>query len=75
MALLDLSNRERVLQALRTLVDEGVTPIFTTHDPNAAALVADYVVLLRQGQVAAANLNAENLSIMARPWKCRDDWW
>lgn len=59
---LDLSNRGRVLQVLRALTREGVTVVFTTHDPNAAAEVADYVVLLRAGQTLAAGPTAQALT-------------
>ena len=59
---LDLSNRRRVLGVVRALVDEGVTAVMTTHDPNAAAAVADHVVLLREGQLVAAGPAAEVLN-------------
>ena len=51
---LDLGNQERILRLMRRLSDDGVTLVLTTHDPNAAAAVADHVVLMRQGQVFAA---------------------
>jgi iron complex transport system ATP-binding protein len=51
---LDIGNTRRVLQVLRMLRDNGQTVVFTTHDPNSAAAVADQVVLLRKGQVLAA---------------------
>ena len=49
------------------LAKSGVTIIFTTHDPNLVAAMADYVVLLRQGVLLAAGpmastLTAEHLS-------------
>jgi iron complex transport system ATP-binding protein len=50
---LDLSNKERVLQLVRRLADDGVTVVFTTHEPNLSA-VADYLVLMRDGQTLAA---------------------
>jgi iron complex transport system ATP-binding protein len=64
---LDLGNRDRILGMLRALADDGVTIIFTTHDPNLVAATADYVVLMRQGGLLAAGprattLTAENLS-------------
>jgi len=64
---LDLSNKRRILGLTRDLAGEGVTVILTTHDPNAAAAVADQVVLMRRGGTVAAGpaattLNAENLS-------------
>jgi len=64
---LDLSNRDRVLNVLRAQAREGVTVIFTTHDPNLAATIADYVILMRRGTLLAAGtlettLTAENLT-------------
>lgn len=47
---LDLRNQRQVLNLMRALRDTGVTVIFTTHDPNAAAIAADFVVLLRDGE-------------------------
>ena len=65
---LDLGNKRRVLHVVRALADRGVTVVMTTHDPNAAAAVADHVVLMRQGQAVAVGpvetaLNAESLSV------------
>jgi iron complex transport system ATP-binding protein len=64
---LDLANARRILQVLRGLVADGKTVLFTTHDPNAAGAVADYVVLLREGRLLAAGptpavLTSEHLS-------------
>ena len=64
---LDLANKSRILNLIRALARRGVTIVLTTHDPNAAAGVADHVVLMRQGQTIAAGhpqavLNQENLS-------------
>jgi len=65
---LDLSNRDRVLSVLRKLARDGVTIVFTTHDPNLAAATADQVVLLRQGAIVAVGpmstaLTSEHLSL------------
>lgn len=59
---LDLGNQVRVLEVMRRLCADGVTVLFTTHDPNAAAAVADHAVLMRQGQVLAAAPTAEALT-------------
>jgi iron complex transport system ATP-binding protein len=59
---LDLRNTRRILQIARELAGRGVTIVFTTHDPNAAAASADRVVLLRQGQVVAAGAVREVLT-------------
>ena len=48
---LDLSNKKRVLNILRRLADQGITILFTTHDPESASAVADHLILIRQGQV------------------------
>jgi iron complex transport system ATP-binding protein len=64
---LDLNNKGRVLDMIRAMADDGVAVVLTTHDPNAAAVVADHVVLLKAGQTVATGpvdvvLNSENLS-------------
>ncbi len=51
---LDLSNRDRVLGILAQQAGQGVTIVFTTHEPNQAASVATFVVLMRGGQVLEA---------------------
>ncbi len=51
---LDLSNRNTTLRILDKLRRGGTTIIFTTHDPEAASLIADYIVLMRTGQVLDA---------------------
>jgi len=48
---LDLSNKGRLLDIMRTLAAEKVTLVFTTHDPNLAASIADQTVLMRHGQI------------------------
>jgi len=67
MAHLDLGNRSHTLALLRTLQSEGITVIFSTHDPQAAANAADGVVLIRSGLVLATGpvtevLTAEGLT-------------
>jgi iron complex transport system ATP-binding protein len=59
---LDPANTRRVLEVLRALGREGRTVVFTTHDPNLAAAIADHVVLLRDGHVRAAAPTAEALT-------------
>jgi iron complex transport system ATP-binding protein len=51
---LDLGNKSRLLGIMRELAARGVTLVLTTHDPNAAAAVAGYVVLMREGQILDA---------------------
>jgi iron complex transport system ATP-binding protein len=48
---LDLSNRNITLGILNQLRLSGSTILFTTHDPEAAALIADNLILMRNGQV------------------------
>ncbi len=57
-----MSNRDRILNVLRALANDGVTIVFTTHDPNLAAAMADYVVLMRQGALLAAGVLATTLT-------------
>jgi iron complex transport system ATP-binding protein len=64
---LDLYNKGRVLEMIRTMTDDGVAVVMTTHDPNAAVVVADHVVLLKAGCTVAtgpmkAVLTSENLT-------------
>ena len=65
---LDLANTRRVLKVMRRLRQRDQTVLFTTHDPNTAAAVADHVILLRGGEVLAAAplreaFTPENLSL------------
>ena len=64
---LDPANKKRVLRILRTLADQGTTVLFTTHDPESAAAIADHLILLREGRILrwgplAQVLTTENLS-------------
>jgi iron complex transport system ATP-binding protein len=64
---LDLSNKGRILEVLRQLSRQGVTVVFTTHDPEAAIFIARYLILIRAGQALASGpleevLTAENLT-------------
>ena len=51
---LDLANKERVLATLAQQAVQGVTVVFTTHEPNQAAAAASFVVLMREGRVLEA---------------------
>jgi iron complex transport system ATP-binding protein len=59
---LDLANARHILQVLCSLKNAGKTIIFTTHDPNAAAAIADQVILLRAGQVLSSGPSAVALT-------------
>jgi len=48
---LDLSNRGRLLEIVQALASSSVTVVLTTHDPNLAAVAAEFVVLMRQGRI------------------------
>ena len=48
---LDISNKSRLITLLRQLASEGVTILFTTHEPDVASALAEQVVLMRQGEV------------------------
>jgi iron complex transport system ATP-binding protein len=53
---LDLNNRNTTLRILDQLRANNTTIVFTTHDPEAAALVADHLVLMRTGEVLDTGL-------------------
>ena len=48
---LDLSNKGKLVQLLRALRDQGVTIVFTTHEPDVASALATHLVLMRKGEV------------------------
>jgi iron complex transport system ATP-binding protein len=48
---LDLGNRGRLLAILQDLATKGTTIVLTTHDPNLASSVAEFTVLMRQGEI------------------------
>lgn len=56
---LDLANTRRVLQVMRVLREKGKTIVLTTHDPNTASVLADTIILLQRGRVAALGAPAE----------------
>ncbi|MGQ9600787.1 MAG: ABC transporter ATP-binding protein [Anaerolineae bacterium] len=63
---LDLGNKSRLLEILRSLAAQGISLILTTHDPNLAT-IAGFAVLMRHGQILDAGpaetlFTAEKLS-------------
>ena len=48
---LDLRNKKMLVDIMRKQADEGVTLLFTTHDPEMASACAGNVVLMRKGTV------------------------
>jgi iron complex transport system ATP-binding protein len=59
---LDLSNKARLMGLLTGLAAAGVTILFTTHEPETAAVAATHVALMRQGGVTFAGPLAEALT-------------
>ncbi len=57
---LDLSNKGRLVNILRGLQKQGVTIIFTTHEPDVASAIATNMVLMKKGHVLQSGL-AENV--------------
>lgn len=56
---LDLGNKGRLLKLLRELSSQGVTILFTTHEPELASALASHLVLMKQGKVLKAGPMAE----------------
>lgn len=48
---LDLSNKGRLVHLLRDLAAQGVTILFTTHEPEVASVLATDLILMREGRV------------------------
>ncbi|GAG39706.1 unnamed protein product, partial [marine sediment metagenome] len=51
---LDLSNKSRILTTLSKLAERGVTVVYTTHDPDSAAMIARFLVLMKEGRVLSS---------------------
>ncbi len=66
---LDLGNKARMIQLFKRLNAEGVTILFTTHEPEVASALATDLILMREGQVRKVGalpevLTAANLSAL-----------
>jgi iron complex transport system ATP-binding protein len=59
---LDPGNRQKVVNILKHLSSEGVTVLFTTHDPSLAADIATHALLLKEGRVLRAGREEEVLT-------------
>jgi iron complex transport system ATP-binding protein len=59
---LDLANSRRLLKLMKRISGEERTVVFTTHDPNAAASVADHVILFGRTHLVAAGRPAQVLN-------------
>ena len=68
---LDLHNKARLVQMLRSLKEQGVTLLMTNHEPDVVLALADDVLLLEPGGAAQYGvlddvLTAEALSRIYR---------
>ncbi|MCK5671803.1 MAG: ABC transporter ATP-binding protein [Spirochaetales bacterium] len=46
MSNLDLANKIRLIEVLRSLKKDGVTILFTSHEPEVAAAISNYMILM-----------------------------
>jgi iron complex transport system ATP-binding protein len=68
---LDLENQHRILGMLKEMSRQGLTTVFTTHDPNAAIHTADHFILMQGGRIVEQGdletvITAENLAAIYR---------
>jgi iron complex transport system ATP-binding protein len=59
---LDFANQAGVLELVRSLADEGLTIVMTTHDPDHAFLIADLVLVLSRDGTSCVGPVKEVLS-------------
>lgn len=59
---LDPGNRHRVVRLLSKLNGEGMTILFTSHDPNLAAEIATHMILLQRGTVVKSGTKENALT-------------
>ncbi|MBU1343922.1 MAG: ABC transporter ATP-binding protein [Proteobacteria bacterium] len=59
---LDLVNSRQMLLLMKNIAEQGKTVVFTTHDPNAAAAIADKVMLLKKGELVAFGTAIDTLT-------------
>lgn len=75
---LDLANKIRLIEVIRSLQKEGVTILFTSHEPEVAAGISNYLILMGNDNriehgTADKILNSESLSrIYGVPVKVAD---
>lgn len=53
---LDIRNKSRLITILRELVQDGKTIVFTTHEPEVAAMIAHSVIMVKNGRVVHSGL-------------------
>jgi iron complex transport system ATP-binding protein len=72
-ASLDLAHQGHVLSAMRRQAELGLAVVAILHDLNLAAAVADHLVLLAAGRVAAAGPPREVLrgEVLSAAYACR----
>lgn len=56
---LDLSNKFRLLQILKSLQERGATILMTTHEPDVALAASEEAILMKKGQVVCAGVTDE----------------
>lgn len=66
---LDLSNKALLIKLLKRLNQQGVSVLFTTHEPEVASQLADQMVLMHNGRVmgsgaAASVFDSDTLSAL-----------
>ncbi len=59
---LDFGNQVRVLERIRSLAEEGIGVLLSTHDPDHAFLCADRVAMLYQGELVACGAPEEEIT-------------
>lgn len=59
---LDLSNKGRLVKLLRQLQAQGVTILFTTHEPDVASALATHLVLMRKGVVLNSGASGDMMT-------------
>ncbi len=67
MSNLDLANKIRLIEILNSLKNEGVTILFTSHEPELAAAISNYLILMGKGNTIThgatdKTLTSESLS-------------
>lgn len=78
MSNLDLANKIRLIEVLRSLKKDDVTILFTSHEPEVAAAISNYLILMGTNNTiehgtADTVLNSESLSRIYRvPVKVAD---